>query len=59
MKIFIFLPFDGDLDVHGRRSQNEGRKIEVFLVESRAFICVMNIVVKIKVVEETQLYRNF
>ena len=59
MKKVHFLPFDGDLDVHGGKSQNEGRKFQVFLVESRAFICVMNIGVKIKVVEETQLYRNF
>ena len=49
---FQFLPFDGDLDFRET-------KFQVFLVESRAFICVMNIVVKIKVVEETQLYRNF
>ena len=53
------MPFDSDLVFHGRKSQNERRKFQVFLVESRAFICVMNIVVKIKVVEETQLYRNF
>ena len=27
--------------------------------ESRAFICVMNIAVKMKFVEETQIYRKF
>ena len=59
LKIFNVLPFDSDLDFHGRKSQNEGRKFQVFFVESRAFICIMNIVVKIKVVEETKLYRKF
>ena len=39
----------------GKKSGNKSEKKS----RSRAFICVMNIGVKIKVVEETQLYRKF